>query len=540
MNQILQFVCFVYLLSLSTLFINCHEESRCDFQTRECDWKLSSNWKWKPISHDQRSLQLNSTPSIKGNGYELENHLNGGEYMESPELFPESESENFCFIFDYYFMNDGRNDQNNFTLYFIDGDQKQQKIWISPMLYGDYWRQSYVSFARPTSKSFKLKFIADSDGGLAAVKFFRLLFDECPKIGGVCDFETDNCEWKSSYEGGLTIEREIASHTNSPNDIDHTTLSPNGHVLFAKSNPRSDPKATLTSPNFSEYLNQQCFQFWLYVNGPIDYAQLSLYHRTNDQFEGDKEIWKFYATQQMAEEWNRFQVFIDFYYYPSSNLEFRLKYSGSGSILFDDFSMISYRCPMKISCNFLQHTCGWKNNQNNDNPLMWSIGIGRVHDVTKLTFLNSTKNFIYHTKPLLYTDFTELPDGKIGQMQMISEIVEEGISKHGACLRMDYEVWSFDSNTDMFNLNYQTFWGRAETKEKEIWHFNSNDRGNNTVTLQLPYTHGELFRLILTAKSAHSSTYITVKEIQFWEKSSVNDDCSKKPDNFKNVVLSKN
>ncbi|KAH9417831.1 hypothetical protein DERP_013091 [Dermatophagoides pteronyssinus] len=206
-NQILQFVCFVYLLSLSTLFINCHEESRCDFQTRECDWKLSSNWKWKPISHDQRSLQLNSTPSIKDNGYELENHLNGGEYMESPELFPESESENFCFIFDYYFMNDGRHDDQNYLALYL------------------------------------LKFIADSDGGLMAVKNFRLIFDHCQNNVGICDFETSICGWKSSWEGGITIRRKLASHTSSPKGIDHTTLTSDGHVLYGKySNPRSDQK----------------------------------------------------------------------------------------------------------------------------------------------------------------------------------------------------------------------------------------------------------------------------------------------------------
>ncbi|KAH9417840.1 hypothetical protein DERP_013100 [Dermatophagoides pteronyssinus] len=41
--------------------------------------------------------------------------------------------------------------------------------------------------------------------------------------------------------------------------------------------------------------------------------------------------------------------------------------------------------------------------------------------------------------------------------------------------------------------------------------FYSNNRGNNTVTLQLPYDGGHCFKSILTAKSAHSSTYFTVK-----------------------------
>ncbi|KAH9417839.1 MAM and LDL-receptor class A domain-containing protein [Dermatophagoides pteronyssinus] len=77
--------------------------------------------------------------------------------------------------------------------------------------------------------------------------------------------------------------------------------------------------------------------------------------------------------------------------------------------------------------------------------------IGRVHDVTQLTFLNSTKKFVYHTKPLLYTDFTKLPDGKIGQMKIISEIVDDGIPKiwvhNGVVLWSNSEV---DDHYDSF------------------------------------------------------------------------------------------
>ncbi|XP_075675642.1 MAM and LDL-receptor class A domain-containing protein 2-like [Dermatophagoides pteronyssinus] len=508
------------------------DPSGCNFQTRQCNWTFSSNWQWQPIvdEHDQHSLQLNSTTfAEQDGGYELENHLIRNEFIQSPEFSLESSSEYYCFDFDYYFMNDDRHDDQNYlALYLFESNSTDngKKIWVTPILNTDFWHHTYVDLPKP-SKSFRLKFIADSDGGLMAVKNFHLKYDHCQNNVDICDFETSICGWKSSWEGGITIRRKLAFYTGTPKGIDHTTLTSDGHVLYGKYSSAYDvSNASLTSPVIDKFSGEKCFQFWIWINeGPIEYLKLSLHQLSNDI--KTTNIWKLHATQQMVEKWIRFQVTLNSAESSTTRLQFHLNYTGRGSIRFDDFDLFSNKCPEKISCNFLLNTCGWKNQLNDDNQLTWNIGIGRVHDVTKLTFLNSAKNFIYHTKPLLYTDFTKLSDGKIGQMQMISEIVENGIPKHGACLRMNYEVWSFDSKTDKFFINYQTFLGKTETREKEIWHFNSNNRGNNTVTLQLPYTDGELFRLILTAKSAHSSTYITVKEIQFWEKSSINDDCSK-------------
>ncbi|KAH9417832.1 hypothetical protein DERP_013092 [Dermatophagoides pteronyssinus] len=450
-------------------------------------------------------------------GYELENHLIRNEFIKSPEFSLQSSSEYFCFDFDYYFMNDGRHDNQNYlTLYLFESNSTEngKKIWVTPILNTDFWHHTYVEISRP-SKSFRLNFIADSDGGLMAVKNFHLKYDHCPKNVNICDFETSICGWKSSWEGGITIRRTLAFYAGTPKGIDHTTLTPYGYVLFGKyCSVHHVSNATLTSPVIDKFSGQKCFQFWICINdGPVEYLKLSLHQLSDDN--NTTNIWKLNATQQMAKEWNRFQVTLNSAESSTTRLQFHLNYTGRGSIRFDDFGLFSHKCPEKISCNFLLNTCGWKNQLNDDNQLTWNIGIGRVHDVTQLTFLNSTKKFIYHTKPLLYTDFTKLPDGKIGQMKIISEIVDDGIPKSGACIRLNYEVWSFDSKTDKFFINYQTFVGKNETMEKEIWRFNSNDRGSNHANIYIPYNNGKIFRLIIVAKSAHSSTYITIDDINY-------------------------
>ncbi|OTF70690.1 hypothetical protein BLA29_002720 [Euroglyphus maynei] len=505
----------------------------------KCNWTLSSNWKRRPIVHDQQPLQLNSTPVNAGKdngGYELENYLLRDEYLQSPDFHPpKSEAKYFCFDFDYYFMNDGRhNNQNYVTLYLIESndEEKKQKLWSTPMLFGDFWHHTYVRFQRPSSSTFKLKFNSDSYGGLMAVKDFHLQYDDCPKIGNFCDFETTNCDWRSSWEGGIKMRRALALYTTYPKHYDHTTFSSFGYEMYGKSLPIYDTNATLTNTVMGQYLDpkqQQCFQFWLWINGPTEYVQLSLYQLSSSDTVG-KQLWNLSATQQMAEQWNRFQVDLNFD--KLSILQFRVKLGIHFEVIkFDDFNLIPGRCPERISCDFLHHnTCGWKNHLDisNQNQSMWSFGLGRVKDATKLTFLKSVKNFIPHTTPVLYTDFTTLPVGNVSQMEMFSEVIDDGgVPKSGACIRMNYEVWSFDANTDSFGVYYQTFVGKNETRQKEIWRFNSSKRGNDMAIIPLSYAKGEVFRLIIVAKSAQSSTYITVNEIKYSIKTSANDDCSR-------------
>ncbi|KAH9417842.1 hypothetical protein DERP_013102 [Dermatophagoides pteronyssinus] len=130
------------------------------------------------------------------------------------------------------------------------------KIWVTPILNTDFWHHTYVDLTKP-SKSFRLKFYVDSDGGLMAVKNFHL--------GYVSVDGNRHGRWYYNEENLLSslVRQKVV-------DQQHKMVMFYMAIFFS-------------IPCIKRSLTKNVFNFGIWINdGPVEYLKLSLHQLSND------------------------------------------------------------------------------------------------------------------------------------------------------------------------------------------------------------------------------------------------------------------
>ena len=173
--------------------------------------------------------------------------------------------------------------------------------------------------------------------------------------------------------------------------------------------------------------------------------------------------------------------------------------------------------------------CGWQE-ETSKSSLLWSLGIGRVNDPTKLR--SQTPLIPYRN--VLYTDFTKI--NSQGSMELLSEFVDA--PQLGACVTFYYRVVSMSLDTDSVTCHLRTgvlqdfisffyfyFFFQFQLTQIDLsgsrhvlWSFTDSTKIGywawRPVTVFVPKTPSvAAYRLSLSAKSANAGTYLGVSSL---------------------------
>lgn len=435
------------------------------------------------------------------------------QFINLTSPFFNTTSKEGCFVFSYYFMS--RSQQFSLHLIANDDDVHGKMVWAAGTPNEDLWhtvavRIEYVG-------TFKLNFEAQSREGFVAVAPIAYTL-RCEV--DVCSFEANNCGWvnsatKPGSPGWKNIQARdmLVAH-----NFDHTTRSPFGHVLYGF----GGDELQISSPAYTPNHDTQCFSFWyMQIGGGVD-LRLKAAGKEDHLLH---EIWSNKDYVDTKGEWMSARLSINFKQYSTLTFDAKLKgnpvprsptlrsifiqqhFSNTldpqSAIALDDFGFKAFECSERMRCTFDSSFCWWSPDLI-ESDYTFSLGVGRVRNAQRLN-----RNLSAETpggRKFAYTDFTELPAGKTGQMQLVSEYVVPPTS-HKGCFQLSTKVHSFGRGDSFTVLAADTAHNSAK---RTLWTYDNKATGTDRLSnyyIAMPQ-QSTPYRVIISVRAANPSTFI--------------------------------
>lgn len=240
---------------------------------------------------------------------------------------------------------------------------------------------------------------------------------------GYCDFELDECDWKSA-NGWRRQQKAIVFQ--DPVRGSHSGPDSSAYVLTA-TRASSSPSGTLvTSPEFPGDTEPQCFEFWYQQTGGSG-AELQVEVLANGKSE---VVWK-KPLKPLTNDWMLGRVQIT--QQKTFKVAVRANFTDgkAQSVSIDNVVLRPEACTHPAECYFKNDLCGYVNHYEGD--FRWYVGPGR---------LEKPEN--YHGDPLLaagepyvYLDFTSATSGKYtNTATLLSPIFDA--NDNGTVVTIDY------------------------------------------------------------------------------------------------------
>ncbi|KAL1446930.1 hypothetical protein MTO96_028695, partial [Rhipicephalus appendiculatus] len=204
-------------------------------------------------------------------------------------------------------------------------------LWTRSSPQGKEWKQGQVQLYSDDPHQLVFEAVLNSGKrGMIAIDNFVLNDTSCSsdKSGG-CNFESDSCGWQLH-----NWERTSASKSFKPTS-DHTTLSPTGRFVLAKS-----PGGRMVSPeSWYDATKPKCFRFWFFLTGtPAETL------RVTRVLKGGQEIalWRDTPYQDNSKQWRQASVNLPAYNEtPTIVFDATTSDAPGAVIAVDDISLVS-------------------------------------------------------------------------------------------------------------------------------------------------------------------------------------------------------
>ncbi|CAL4104405.1 unnamed protein product, partial [Meganyctiphanes norvegica] len=331
--------------------------------------------------------------------------------------------------FKFYYVHDGMTNNDRLTVNIRSNGNDGPVLWSEKAAFVNQWQLAQVPIPA-ISEKFQVIFTAKQgsgrkDNGSLEVDDIYLSSNPCPSVGN-CNFQHGTCGWQNLIPGDNTEDKSdwIVGNGNSGEaiekpDADHND-NKNGNFLYFDTSFEDAGRSLLQSQMFTaEQHNDLCFSFWFYLKGDQESVELWVELMSDDG--KIFELWHEWADGQTG-KWIQGQVHLS----PGSVFEQKSymvfiggsRKEGVGDILaLDDFTFKKDigSCPKlpsaetttnkpitttsklttadlistttehihvdSFNCDFNWDKCGWNEDNNADDGLVWQLG-GSTSDDT--------------------------------------------------------------------------------------------------------------------------------------------------------------
>ncbi|XP_042866818.1 MAM and LDL-receptor class A domain-containing protein 1-like [Penaeus japonicus] len=194
-----------------------------------------------------------------------------------------------------------------------------------------------------------------------------------------CDFEKKDshiCYWEQDENDGFDWgywEGIPPDAEDTWPDADHTTMTKDGHYIYAYFDKDSSEIARLISPDFDVGTSAACLSFWYHMHG-FEVGELSVKIQSGNN--DSKAIWERYGEQ--SREWIQGKVQFSKGDSGKMILEAHVKYPGRGDIAIDDILFDFSPCKTDRLCDFENGMCHFE--QSLEDETDWDLATASLDE----------------------------------------------------------------------------------------------------------------------------------------------------------------